>query len=189
MEVPAAKYWRTPGKKKEEEEEDKKRPYEVIPLILPPPPPQVDAVMTTKDLVSFEVLDVEMLEEEGGGGGRGGGGESSSSAQGRGGGGGKWKLAEVEVIKTSDFGVRDVSYRVLTHLGPWLQAGDTVLGYDLKNATSLGGREEELKGRWVFGWVVHSYYHSLIHSSTHPPTHPPTFLQQGCGTTLRISFL
>lgn len=37
-------------------------------------------------------------------------------------------LAEVEVVKSSDFGVVDRTYRCLTHLGALLEAGDSVLG-------------------------------------------------------------
>lgn len=40
-------------------------------------------------------------------------------------------LAEAEIMRESDFGQSDTSYRVLTHLGNILQAGDKVLGYDL----------------------------------------------------------
>jgi len=43
-------------------------------------------------------------------------------------------LAEAEVARESDLGGNDVTYRVLTHLGHILQAGDSVLGYDLSRA-------------------------------------------------------
>ena len=45
------------------------------------------------------------------------------------------RLAEVEVAKESDFGLNDVTYRVLTHLGHILTAGDTVLGFDVSHST------------------------------------------------------
>ncbi|GAB5030765.1 60s ribosomal export protein [Nannochloropsis oceanica] len=104
----------------------------------------LECVMTSKDLISYEVLDVDLVG--GREGGRGGGGEGQQQQQQQQQAAAKWGLAEVEVVKTSDFGVRDVSYRVMTHLGHVLQVGDTVLGYDLVNATALGGREEELQG-------------------------------------------
>jgi nonsense-mediated mRNA decay protein 3 len=42
----------------------------------------------------------------------------------------------------SDFGVNDTTYRVRTHLGHILKAGDNVLGYDLVTAVS---DQEELR--------------------------------------------
>ncbi len=55
--------------------------------------------------------------------------------------GSKWQLAEVVVAKESDLGENDTTYTTLTHLGNILQAGDTVLGYDLLHAV-LGTRQE-----------------------------------------------
>jgi hypothetical protein len=42
-----------------------------------------------------------------------------------------FKLAEVEVAKSSDF---SVTYRLITHLGGILSVGDTVMGYALRTA-------------------------------------------------------
>ena len=44
-------------------------------------------------------------------------------------------LAEAEVARESDLGDNDTTFRVLTHLGHILEAGDTVLGYMLLHAT------------------------------------------------------
>jgi D-alanyl-D-alanine carboxypeptidase len=52
-------------------------------------------------------------------------------------------LAEVVVAKESDLGENDISYTVRTHLGHVLQAGDTVLGYDLQHM--IFGLEQETK--------------------------------------------
>jgi hypothetical protein len=50
----------------------------------------------------------------------------------------------VQVVKESDLGDNDTSYRVLTHLGHLLTSGDTVLGYDLRHAVGLEGAVDEL---------------------------------------------
>ncbi len=41
------------------------------------------------------------------------------------------KLAECVVARERDLGQNDIQFTCLTHLGPLLSAGDTVLGYDL----------------------------------------------------------
>jgi nonsense-mediated mRNA decay protein 3 len=46
-------------------------------------------------------------------------------------------LAEVTIVRSSDFGVNDTEFRCVTHLGNVLQYGDTVLGYDLTNANLI----------------------------------------------------
>jgi hypothetical protein len=82
------------------------------------------------------VLDVEPVELGGSSSKRGGGGKGAGAGVGggqeqqqeEGGGGRKFMLAEVEVVKTADFGVNDVTYRCLTHLGALLQPGDSVMG-------------------------------------------------------------
>ncbi|KAI9905597.1 hypothetical protein PsorP6_013497 [Peronosclerospora sorghi] len=52
----------------------------------------------------------------------------------------KMVLADVEVARTSDFGVSDTTFHVRTHLGGVLSAGDTVKGYDLAS-TVFGTRQ------------------------------------------------
>ena len=45
------------------------------------------------------------------------------------------------MAREADLGENDTTYRVLTHLGRLLSAGDTVLGYDLTRAqVGLGDR-------------------------------------------------
>jgi NMD protein affecting ribosome stability and mRNA decay len=51
------------------------------------------------------------------------------------------KLAECVIAREKDFGVKDIQFTTITHLGPILQPGDTVLGYDLNN-TNLNVNEE-----------------------------------------------
>nr|CCA16428.1 60S ribosomal export protein nmd3 putative [Albugo laibachii Nc14] len=48
-------------------------------------------------------------------------------------------LADVEVARTNDFGVNDITHHVQTHLGAILSAGNSVRGYDLQ-ATNFGAR-------------------------------------------------
>ena len=42
--------------------------------------------------------------------------------------GGGGRLGLVEVVRTADFGVNDVTFHVMTHLCHILQPGDTVMG-------------------------------------------------------------
>lgn len=48
-------------------------------------------------------------------------------------------------MKESDLGSNDTSYRVLTHLGNYLQAGDTVLGYDIRHSVGIDESVEKLR--------------------------------------------
>ena len=54
--------------------------------------------------------------------------EIRASAKMRGRGSRKIKLAEVVVAREKDFGVNDIQFTCMTHLGNLLQEGDTVLG-------------------------------------------------------------
>lgn len=44
------------------------------------------------------------------------------------------RLADMEVVRESDFGVNDTTYYLRSHLGLLVKSGDTVMGYDLTNA-------------------------------------------------------
>jgi len=57
------------------------------------------------------------------------------------------RLAEVEVALMADLGVNDTRYRVVTHLGHILRAGDTVLGYLLATASMNSSDAEELEAK------------------------------------------
>ena len=44
----------------------------------------------------------------------------------------KYMIADIEVIRSDDFGVTDNSVIVRSHLGHLLQPGDLAMGYDLR---------------------------------------------------------
>ncbi|CAK4077763.1 unnamed protein product [Aphanomyces euteiches] len=43
----------------------------------------------------------------------------------------KTRLAELEIVRNSDFGVNDTRFQTVSHLGMLLNVGDTAMGYDL----------------------------------------------------------
>ncbi|KHN98095.1 nonsense-mediated mRNA decay protein 3 [Metarhizium album ARSEF 1941] len=55
---------------------------------------------------------------------------------------GKWVLSEATVVRASDLGVNDQSYFTRTHLGHYLQPGDSVMGY-LLTGTMFNNPEYE----------------------------------------------
>ena len=73
------------------------------------------ALLTSRALVEYVVLDIEPIH----GGGGGGYGSSSSGSS------GKWCLAEVQVARKSDFGRNDTVFFARTHLGHILHPGET----------------------------------------------------------------
>jgi hypothetical protein len=75
------------------------------------------AMLTSRALVEYIVLDIEPLHGAGGGGGGGGYGSSSSGSS------GKWSLAEAQVARKSDFGRNDTVFFARTHLGHILHPG------------------------------------------------------------------
>ena len=94
------------------------------------------SVLLTPDrLTRFVVLDVELCDEDNAHQHN----DDSSSVQYRGPASGvaQFALADVLVAREADFGVNDTTFSVVTHLGHLIQAGDTVLGYDLE--TTVGG--------------------------------------------------
>ena len=70
------------------------------------------ALMTSKQLIEYTVIDSEPT------------GIAS----------GKVQQSDVTVARTRDLGSNDETFRTLSHLGNILQAGDTVMGYDLTAA-------------------------------------------------------
>lgn len=44
------------------------------------------------------------------------------------------RLADMEVVRESDFGVNDTTFHIRSHLGMLLKSGDTAMGYDLSTA-------------------------------------------------------
>merc|ERR1712224_1134407 len=57
----------------------------------------------------------------------------------------KYALADVEVVRESDFGINDESFRCTTHLGNLLQVGDVCLGYDLTTSVISGMAENTME--------------------------------------------
>lgn len=69
-------------------------------------------LMSSRQLVEFVVLDIELTGEEAG----------------------KYAMADATVARVSDYGHNDITYLIRTHLGRFLHPGDLALGYDLQNA-------------------------------------------------------
>lgn len=92
-------------------------------------------LMSSRQLVEFIVLDVEVPDSS-----KGQGGYNHN---------GRWSLAECTVAKLSDFGCNDKVYNVQTHLGHLLHPGDHVMGYDMGNANLVSDELDTLvqKGR------------------------------------------
>jgi nonsense-mediated mRNA decay protein 3 len=90
--------------------------------------------MTGKELVPFIVLSVEPL--------LGASAALRPSAKKRGF-DKKVRLAECVVAREKDFGVNDMQYTCVTHLGNILKEGDTVMGYDLAGAAWANERETQ----------------------------------------------
>ncbi|KNB44176.1 hypothetical protein JH06_1905 [Blastocystis sp. subtype 4] len=75
-------------------------------------------LLVASGLKEFTVLDVVPVNEQYG--------KNKDDSQ-------KYLLADIEVIRSDDFGVSDSSCIVRSHLGNILQAGDLVLGYDMRS--------------------------------------------------------
>ena len=84
----------------------------------------VQLMLSSQRLERFVVLDVELCDNEYRG-------KQGELYKGPNSGVDKYALADVEVVRESDFGRNDDSFRCVTHLGNLLQYGDLVLGYDL----------------------------------------------------------
>jgi nonsense-mediated mRNA decay protein 3 len=84
-----------------------------------------DALLTMHHLINFVVIDINPVTR--------GGGAAASSSVAFGDSHSWFQLAEAQVCREADLGENDTTFTVLTHLGRVLQAGDTVLGYDLQH--------------------------------------------------------
>ena len=104
-------------------------------------------VGTPKRAVRFVVLDVELVE---------GGQQQQPIYAGPQSGVSKYAMADVQVVREADLGVRDDGVlHCVTHLGHLLQAGDVVLGYDLTTTSLLlDGDEDALHHGYVVPDVV-----------------------------------
>lgn len=85
-----------------------------------------EAILSSRQLVEYTVLDVEI--------------DSSGNGKGN----PKYALAEVQIARVSDFGKNDTIFSVKTHLGHLLNPGDFALGYDLY-AANLDSQVEKYK--------------------------------------------
>ncbi|CAI5711330.1 unnamed protein product [Hyaloperonospora brassicae] len=94
---------------------------------------------SSSDMVEFIVLDVDPVDPRD----LRHVGVASNSSKGH---ASRFVVADVEVARTSDFGVNDTTFQVRTHLGNVLTAGDTVKGYDLSSAIFGTCQTLSLKG-------------------------------------------
>lgn len=76
------------------------------------------SLLTSRQLVEYIVLDVELVSSEVNIGGS------------------KYALADAQVARVSDFGKNDLIFSIRTHLGHLLSPGDYALGYDLYSANT-----------------------------------------------------
>eukprot|EP00538_Stauroneis_constricta_P012965 CAMPEP_0119549374 /NCGR_PEP_ID=MMETSP1352-20130426/3082_1 /TAXON_ID=265584 /ORGANISM="Stauroneis constricta, Strain CCMP1120" /LENGTH=600 /DNA_ID=CAMNT_0007594907 /DNA_START=115 /DNA_END=1917 /DNA_ORIENTATION=- len=98
-------------------------------------------LFSAERLVRFVVLDVELCDEDPHNSNIQNGDDNDDASQlyqGPGSGVSKYALADVQVARESDFGVNDVTFSCVSHLGHLLQPGDVVLGYDLQSCGNIG---------------------------------------------------
>ena len=93
------------------------------------------ALMSSRQLVEYIVLDIEVVD------GRGNAGYAHH---------GRWSLAECTVARLSDFGANDRTYSARTHLGNILHPGDHAMGFDVANANIVDSDFEAATHR---GWA------------------------------------
>lgn len=86
------------------------------------------SLFTSRQLVEYIVLDVEIVSSEVNVGGS------------------KYVLADAQVARLSDFGKNDTIFSIRTHLGHLLSRGDYALGYDLYATNSNDSEIEKYKG-------------------------------------------
>ncbi|KAL3846061.1 hypothetical protein ACJIZ3_003464 [Penstemon smallii] len=86
------------------------------------------ALLSSRQLAEYIVLDVEVLSTEVNVGGS------------------RYVLADAQVARVSDFGKNDTIFNVKTHLGHLLNSGDYALGYDLYSANNNDIELDKYKG-------------------------------------------
>lgn len=86
------------------------------------------SLLTSRQLVEYIVLDVEVVSSEVNVGGS------------------KYVLADAQVARMSDFGKNDTIFSIRTHLGHLLNPGDYALGYDLYSANNNDMELDKYKG-------------------------------------------
>ncbi|KAG4932600.1 60S ribosomal export protein NMD3 [Glycine soja] len=86
------------------------------------------SLLTSRQLVEYIVLDVETVSSE----------VTIGDT--------KYRLADAQVARISDFGKNDTIFNIKTHLGHLLNPGDYALGYDLCGANSNDMELDKYKG-------------------------------------------
>ncbi len=105
-------------------------------------------LLSSRQLVSYIILDIEPLDGPSGGPSYGTPSSGSHS---------RFLLAEATVAKATDFGVNDRTFYTRTHLGHVLHPGDMALGYDLSTANFVDDEMEKQLGKvgmGGWGWVA-----------------------------------
>ncbi|KAI6910362.1 NMD3-domain-containing protein [Hortaea werneckii] len=69
---------------------------------------------------------------------------------------GHWLFADATVARASDLGSNDTTYNIRTHLGAILNAGDSVLGYDLENTQFNNDNYEAIQDHKHYGKQIPS---------------------------------
>lgn len=102
-------------------------------------------VLTQENLTKYVVLDIEK-------------GETGNKQNRQGADNNRVNLAEVTLARDSDFGVNDIQFQCVTHLGHILNCGDMVQGYDLTNANLADDDLKRIKGDLPEVILVKKYY-------------------------------
>jgi len=125
----------------------------------------VQFVLSSERLERFVVLDVELCDEDKTRNGHRHGDGEHPLYRGPHSGIDKYALADVEVVKESDFGNNE-TFRCVTHLGNLLNYGDIVLGYDL--TTSVLPEELFNHGSSQLSSTSHSHGGAFINNFIMP---------------------
>ncbi|XP_065190431.1 60S ribosomal export protein NMD3-like [Sycon ciliatum] len=84
------------------------------------------SVSTSRDLVQFTIMEIDVIKAPSRGGASGNKGLSGLAQ--------KFTLADAWVVRSEELGVSDRQYHCRTHLGHLFNVGDTALGFDFTNA-------------------------------------------------------
>uniref|UniRef100_A0A182M401 60S ribosomal export protein NMD3 n=1 Tax=Anopheles culicifacies TaxID=139723 RepID=A0A182M401_9DIPT len=97
-----------------------------------------EAICNPKQMIEFVVMDVEIIRES-----------ERKTFPGQGPLSHRHSLADVWVVKASELGINDNTIHVKSHLGNLLKPGDSVLGYDLREANINNADFEKLNAEVV----------------------------------------
>lgn len=110
-------------------------------------------VLSSYRLQRFVALDAELCGNGNGNTTIANAGDGDQKYKGPSSGVDKYALADLELVRESDFGVNDETNQTVTHLGNLVSAGDVVLGYDLAT-TTVEELEDDLHSNFVVPDVV-----------------------------------